>query len=139
MIDRFIELIQGRVTDPKFDQAQREAVIDLLVWTMFADRHIASTETERIEAEAKRMDWDSPTGVDIFIAQSMTRTRGVLGDDDKSESYLDDISKRLGDTKSQHRAYKACLLLANVDGQIAPQEKDLLRRIAHRFGLDSDE
>ena len=41
---RVLNLFRDRAQEQQPSQPQREALIDLLVWTMFADRHVALPE-----------------------------------------------------------------------------------------------
>jgi hypothetical protein len=126
MIERFLDLVRERAV-PAETQAEREAVIDLLVWTMFADRHVAAAEQQRIAAETKNMAWDAPSPVDHFVDKSMLRARAVLAGDQSAEKYLDEITARLGDDAMRRRALAACEALAEVDGEVAEAERQLLR------------
>lgn len=116
-------------------QAQREALVDVLVWTMFVDRHIAAPEQTFIEEQAADLRWSAPRPIGAFIDASMGRIRKVLGDDGAEESYLEDIARRLADDPARRGAHAACGELSRVDGEVARPEQEHLDRIARRFGL----
>jgi tellurite resistance protein len=134
MIERFIRLVRDRAA-PAETQAEREAMIDLLVWTMFADRHVAAAEQQRIVSETKLMKWDAAAPADHYIDKSMLRARAVLAGDRPAEEYLDEIAARLGDEPMRRRALAACEALAEVDGEVAEPERTLLEAFAERLGL----
>ena len=134
MIDRFIELVRERAL-PAVAQGQREATIDLLVWTMFADRHVAGAEAVRVAAEARKLAWDAPAPVDEYIGKSMRRARAVLARERSAEEYLDELAQRLADDATRRRALEACEELAAVDGAVATEERELLDKMARHLGL----
>lgn len=134
MIERLIRLIRERAV-PAAAQPQREAMIDLLVWTMFVDRHVAGAEVERVAAEARGMAWDAPAPVDHYISKSMGRTRAVLAGERSADDYLDEIAARLGDDEARRKALAACEALATVDGAVADEERAFLARLAAHLGV----
>jgi len=116
-------------------QQQREALLDVLVWTMFADRHIAAPEQAEIQREARDLPWESGRSIDLYIDSAVRRARDVLGRAPAEEAYLADIAARLEDSAARSRAYEACRELAGADGELAPAEMDLLERVRVSFGL----
>jgi hypothetical protein len=115
-------------------QTQREALVDLLVWTMFVDRHIAAAEEELVEQMAEALPWDSPHPWQLFLDSSIRRTREVLGRTDAEAEYLQDITTRLVDPGAREHAYLACEELVAVDGEIAGPEKAHLERLRVKLG-----
>jgi uncharacterized tellurite resistance protein B-like protein len=118
------------------DQAQREALIDLLVWTMFADRHVASVEAQQIRKEAEGLEWDGHRSIDRFIDGSVKRVRDVLGSETAEAAYLDDIHHRLADADMRLRALAACEELIGIDGDRAEAELAHLERVKSRFAKE---
>jgi hypothetical protein len=136
LFDRVLTLLRSHgQREGEVTQTQREALIDLLVWTMFADRHVAVPEQNYIHRQAGDLTWESPRAVELYINGAVRRTRDVLGSVGAESAYLDDIADRLADTEMRRIAYGACQELAGVDGERAPAELDLLERMRRRFDL----
>lgn len=134
MIDglkRFFERI-GRSADA---QQQREAMIDLLIWTMYADTVLTLPENDRIDQITQEIEWDSPNRPSMYISQATPRIRDVLSDETRASELLDDINRRLGTDRMRREAYEACRELAGADGQLADEEMKLLQAVRERFGI----
>ncbi|PIE25314.1 MAG: hypothetical protein CSA62_01370 [Planctomycetota bacterium] len=134
MLERVLNLFRkDQQAAQQRDQAQGEALIDLLVWTMFVDRHVASVEAQQIRKEAEDLHWDGHHSLDRFIDNSVKRVRDILGSETAEEAYLDDIYLRLANAGMRLRALTACEELIGVDGDRAEAEFAHLERIKMRF------
>jgi hypothetical protein len=116
-------------------QEQREALLDLLVWTMFVDRHIAAPEQAQIEREARGLPWEGYNPVELFLDASVRRIRDALGSASAEEAYLCDIATRLGDGEARQRAFRAAQEMAGIDGNLAEKELEFLERVRASLGL----
>lgn len=125
-----------RIVGSADEQVQREAMVDLLIWTMYADNVLTLTEKERIDDLMDEMQWDSATPARQYVNISLARVREAIDDPSKSESLLDDIHNRLGSTEMRRRTYEACHDLAKVDGEVAERERELLARVKEHFQID---
>lgn len=133
MLQRIFTVFRDDPTLAQRGQAQREALIDLLVWTMFVDRHVASMEEAQIRKEAAGLPWEGIRSIESFIDASMRRTRDVLGSEDAERAYLDDIHERLADGPARQQALAACEALIAIDGDRAASELAHLERVTERF------
>lgn len=133
MFERVLKIFRDDPAQAQRGQAQREALIDLLVWTMFVDRHVASVEEAQIRKEAAGLPWDGTRSLERFIDASVRRTRDVLGSPDAERAYLDDIHDRLADGPARKQALVACEALIGIDGDRAATELAHLERVAERF------
>ena len=129
----------GKVDAAALTQPQREALIDLLLWTMYVDRMLALSENDRIDQLPEELSWESVTPFPTYLNASFARVREVLSDEDEARKLLDDIYARLGTDAARRRAYDACLDLADIDGQVAEEERRFLEGVRMRFGLDAGE
>ncbi len=124
-----------RIGSAADEQSQREAMVDLLVWTMYADNVLTLPENDRIDQVTEEMSWSSPTPPQLYVNTSIARVRDAIDDSEKSEALLNDISERLGSPKMRMHAYEACRDLANADGEVADQEMHFLRSVRAHFGI----
>lgn len=116
-------------------QQQREAMIDLLLWTMYADKLLALPENDRIDELSAEMEWDSPTPASQYLQVAVSRIRDVLEDPEKAAAEMDSIYERLGSDEMRRNAYTACRDLAKVDGEVSDEEQSFLNAIKQRFHL----
>ena len=137
MSTHLISRLLGRFRSdaPECAQPQREALLDLMVWVMFADRHIAAPEQAQVQRVARDLPWEGYQSVDLYLDAAVRRARDALANAPTAERYLDDIAARLGDAAMMTRAYQACREVAGADGDIAPAEQALLEQVQRRFGL----
>jgi hypothetical protein len=134
MIDRIKSLFE-RVGDAPVSQPQREALIDLLLWTMYVDKRLALPEGERIDQVPEELSWEAVTPFPQYLNARVARVREVLSDAQQDEALMDEIYARLGTDAMRRRAFDACADLAQVDGQVADEEARFLERVRVRFGL----
>ena len=120
-------------------QHQREAMIDLLIWTMYADSRLALSENDKIDRLAEEMGWDSPTPAGQYLNTSIAKIRDVLDNEDNASAVMDSIYERLGSDEMRRKAYRACRELAAVDGDVADEETEFLRTVMDRFHLGENE
>lgn len=134
MIDELRGLLNyiGRRADA---QRQREAMIDLMIWTMYADKLIALPENEHIDRLADEMEWDSPTPPSQYLQVAIAKIRDVFVDEKKAADEMDSIYQRLGTDEMRKDAYVACRNLAKVDGEVVDEEMDFLNTVKRRFDL----
>ena len=134
MFGRVLQLVREETSQP--GQEGREALIDLLVWTMLVDHRALPVEAHQIRKEAAGLTWSSGLSLELFINQSLARAGDVLGDEEAERTYLDDISQRLGSAESRAAALAACENLIGVDGERAALEVAHLKRVATRFSRE---
>lgn len=128
--DRLRQLFGDSTSDPDPSaQTQREALLDLLVWTMYVDHHLALTEREKIEQDAESMPWAGNISLGDFLDSAIVRARDVLAGKRTGDEYLKDISERLGDQKTRQQSFRACEELVSVDGRLTEEEARHLKTI----------
>jgi len=138
LFDRILGLFGRHEQDQTSAQPQRAALLDLLVWTMFADRYVAIPEQAFIRERAEGLTWTSPSPVELHVDRAVRRAREVLGDVAAGATYLDEIATRLGDDATRRAAYEACQELIGVDGERSSGHKAELahlERVRRGLGL----
>lgn len=134
MLER-LKTLFGKAGGTALTQPQREAMVDLLLWIMYADRLLAVPEHDRIDRLGTELGWTSVTPFSQYVDTTVARVREVLSDEDRAAALLEDLYARLGTDAVRRQAYDACRSLAEADGQVAEDEARLLDRIRTRFGL----
>lgn len=108
-------------------QAQREAIVDLLLYCMFADNNVALKEDELISDTVDKFNWDAKVSYDAFSARSLSNVRAVKESPESRSDFLASAAKRLGSKDAKLRALTLCRKLFQSDGDISSDEQQLLR------------
>ncbi len=136
LIEQLVQLFRPVDPPPDDPQAYREALVDLLVWTMFVDRHLALAEQDLIDAVTEDMEWTSRVPLEDFLRESTARARAVIDSElPSAEGYLATIGSRLHNPKDRTRVYQVCQELVNSDGKLRQEEIQHLKAVAKAFKL----
>jgi len=69
-------------------QPQREALLDLLVLSIFADTHLSLSEEDTLQARIHGMGWESPKPRDIHFLNAMHAARGAIESPEKTDAFI---------------------------------------------------
>ncbi len=112
---------------------EHEAVIELLLLVMVADRHISDDELDEIRAISDDSGWESSTfSFDQYLGRAMAKVRAAVADHE-IDTLLDDIDDRISSTVLRQSLFSAARDVADIDHDIAPEEESLLGQVAARF------
>ncbi len=112
---------------------EHEAVVELLLLVMVADRHITDRELDEIRVISDDSGWESSTfSFDQYLGQAMAKVRAAITAHD-TETLLDDIDARVASTVLRQSLFSAARDVAGIDHDIAPEEESLLGQVAARF------
>jgi uncharacterized tellurite resistance protein B-like protein len=112
---------------------EHEAVVELLLLVMVADRHITDKELDEIRVISDDSGWESSTfSFDQYLGQAMAKVRAAIADYD-TDALLDDIDARVSSTVLRQSLFSAARDVAGIDHDIAPEEESLLGQVAVRF------
>jgi len=62
---------------PTLTQSQCEALVDILVLTMYTDGHLSLQEDEALKQKIKALPWDPNQSPSIYLSQSIAEAREV--------------------------------------------------------------
>jgi uncharacterized tellurite resistance protein B-like protein len=113
--------------------SEHEAVIELLLLVMIADRHISEDELDQIRTISDDSGWETATfSFDQYLGQAMAKVRDAVAEHG-TDALLDDIDERIASTVLRHSLFSAARDVAGIDHDIAPEEESLLGQVAVRF------
>jgi len=69
-------------------QPQREALLELLVLSIFVDSHLSLAEEETLQARIAGLGWESEKPRDIHFLTAMHRARAASESPEKTEAFL---------------------------------------------------
>jgi len=120
---------------PANEQAQDEAIIDLLYLVMLSDKAIKLSEQDFVTDYVSSLNLPSGHSWEFYINAALPKVRTALQSQEKTEALLVDISDRLKDHNLRNLALEVVQELIQVDSTIAVEESALVEKIRQRFGF----
>ncbi len=114
--------------DDGLTQPEREAIVDVLHYCMYADKHIATTEDDLIEAAARKFDWDPKVSYEYYEGKSTGMVRLALSDPYARASFLEDLNTRLGN-QAKLIALQLAERVVNADGVRRAEELEAMEAL----------
>ena len=125
--------LYGHVSVHATADQEHQAVIELLLLVMMADRHITDDELDEIRAISDDSGWESATfSFDQYLGEAMAKVRSAVAAHD-TDTLLDDIDARIVSSVLRQSLFSAARDVAGIDHDIAPEEESLLGQVAARF------
>ena len=110
-------------------QPQREAIVDLLSYCMYADNFVFLAE-DRLKADTvAKFDWDSKTPFDQFDVRSVSNARNAKENQVYRDQFLASIKDRLGTAAVKGKALDLCQELFLADGAQSDEEDAVLQNL----------
>ena len=107
-------------------QPQREAIVDLLNYCMYADNLVFLAEDRLIADTAAKFNWDSKVPFDQFDARSVNNARNASESQVYRDRFLASIRDRLGSAEVKGQALDLCQELFLADGVRSDEEDAVL-------------
>lgn len=97
-------------------QAAREAIVDLLHFGVYVDKHIALAEDKLVEDTARKMSWDPNISFDYYEGKSIGEVRRIGHDEKERAEFFQSIRDRLPRAEDRQQAFQLLQQLYAVDG-----------------------
>ena len=110
-------------------QPQREAIIDLLTYCMFADNFVLLAEDKFIADTLAKFNWDSKVPFDQFVLRSTDDARNARENQGYRDRFLASIRDRLGTAAVKGQALDLCQELFVADGVRSDEEDDVFQNL----------
>jgi uncharacterized tellurite resistance protein B-like protein len=110
-------------------QPQREAIVDLLNYCMYADNLVFIAEDRLITDTAAKFNWDSTVPFDQFDVRSIDNARNASENPGYREKFLASITDRLGTEAVKKKALDLCQELFLADGARSEEEDVVLQNL----------
>lgn len=126
--------LYGHVSVHATADREHEAVIELLLLVMLADKHISNEELDEIRHISDDSGWESSTfSFDQALGPAMAKVRAAVAEH-SIDALLDDIDDRISSSVLRQSLFSAARDVAGVDHDLRPEEESLLGQVAARFG-----
>src|SRR5262245_28024175 len=110
-------------------QPQREAIVDLLNYCMYADNLVFLAEDRLITDTVAKFNWDPKVPFDQFDARSINNARNARENQGYGERFLASIRDRLETTVVKGKALDLCQELFLADGARSDEEEAVLQNL----------
>ena len=110
-------------------QPQREAIVDLLNYCMYADNLVMLAEDRLIADTVAKFNWESKTPFDQFDARSVGNARNARESQVYRDQFLASIRDRLGTAAVKGQALDLCQELFVADGSRSDEEDAVLQNL----------
>ena len=108
------------------NQKEREAIVDLLHYCMFADNFVALKEDQFVNSVAASLNWDKAISFESYEGGSIGNARRAKESTAYREEFLKGVSARLTSPKGRSLALDLCKKLYNADATLADAESTQL-------------
>ena len=124
-----IRKLFGKPEGPKdgLTQPQREAIVDLLNYCMYADNLVFIAEDRLIADTVAKFNWDSKTPFDQFDVRSIDNARNASENPGYRDKFLASIKDRLGTAEAKGQALDLRQELFIADGAFAEEEDEVFQ------------
>ena len=121
----------GKPEGPKdgLTQPQREAIVDLLNYCMYADNLVMLAEDRLIADTVAKFTWESKTPFDQFDARSVGNARNARESQVYRDKFLTSIGDRLSTDAVKAQALDLCQELFLADGAQSEEEDEVLQHL----------
>ena len=110
-------------------QPQREAIVDLLNYCMYADDRVFLAEDRLITDTVKKFNWDPKIPFDQFDARSIGNARNARESQVYRDQFLASIRDRLDTAAVKKQALDLCHELFLADGARSEEEDVMLQNL----------
>jgi hypothetical protein len=110
-------------------QPQREAIVDLMNYCMYADNLVMLAEDRLITDTVAKFNWDSKVPFDQFVLRSTDNARNARESQVYRDKFLRSISDRLSTDAVKAQALDLCQELFLADGARADEEDAVLQNL----------
>ena len=110
-------------------QPQREAIVDLLNYCIYADNLVMLAEDRLIADTVAKFSWESKTPFDQFDARSVGSARNARESQVYRDKFLASISDRLRTDAVKAQALDLCQELFLADGVRSDEEDEVLQNL----------
>src|SRR5215475_13626362 len=110
-------------------QPQREAIVDLLNYCMYADNLVFLAEDRLIADTVAKFNWDPKVPFDQFDVRSVSNARNARESQVYRDQFLASIKDRLDTAAVKGKALDLCQELFVADGALSDEEDAVLQNL----------
>jgi hypothetical protein len=125
-----------RVVTAALREAEKEALVDLLVLGMYADHKLESAEDDYLEQLLDTFQFSSDYERQTFADAAFTRASRHADSLKAIREYVVELSGRFSSQETRRAVYETLDELLTRNGFVSAEENQMLSVVRHEFGLD---
>jgi uncharacterized tellurite resistance protein B-like protein len=110
-------------------QTQREAMVDVLFFCLYADSPLELHEEQIIADTVRQFSWDPQVSYDLYTARAIANARAVKESPAARADFFAPVAKRLATPDAKQRTLAVCREIFRADGDFSGREQDLFREL----------
>jgi hypothetical protein len=118
---KFLSRLFGSDVPPKLhhqlEQTEREAIIDLLLLGMYADRHLSLAEDASFAHETGCLGWEGKVSLEYFVQEATNRARTASESNAATDGMLEFVAERLTAGANTSLALELLAKVLSADGR----------------------
>jgi hypothetical protein len=121
----------GRAKEHTQVNEEHQAVVDLLVLTLYADERVSQEELEALaQFDLEHADWDGADfSVTEYLGPSIAKVRAAVSSPQLTEQLLVEVAAKITTPALRAAVPGYCEALAQADGQLSSGEAGIIDRI----------
>jgi uncharacterized tellurite resistance protein B-like protein len=122
-----------RSISTELSQAQKQALVDLLIMGMYADHNLTSAEDDCLQELLDGFDFTSDYARRSFVDAAFARIRGHTDSADSIRDYIELLARSFDSEEERQQVYEALDELLSSDGAITDDEEQILGLVREAF------
>ena len=110
-------------------QEEREALITLMLVTMYADKKLTLEENATLQRYEKLIKWESGMSLGYFFSNTIAAVRSAMRDDAKLDAFITNACRQITSEAIRTLTIKACNDMISADYKREASEIAILNRI----------
>ncbi len=121
----------GRAKEQSPVNEEHQAVVDLLVLTLYADERVSQEELEALaQFDVEHSDWDGADfSVTEYLGPSIAKVRAAVSSPQLTEQLLVEVAAKIVTPALRAAVPGYCEALAQADGEVSSGEAGIIARI----------
>jgi hypothetical protein len=116
-------------------QRQREALVELLLLGMFANRYLSVSQDQKILSLIQEIGWQSYQAPDLYFHSAIAKVRDASETNERTRYRLHKISEALGDAETRALALNHLVKFLALDGAVDLDETNFLQAAKTELGF----
>ena len=118
-----------------YNDQQKQALLDLLLYGMYLDGNLSSIEDRRIDELLTSMTFASEDAKQRFLDAAYTRTRQRSTSSEGIRSFVQEMSKQFSTPDLRRRSFNLLEWMLSSDDNVIEKERSLLTIVPEEFKL----
>ena len=121
----------GRAKEHTPINEEHQAIVDLLVLTLYADERVSQEELEALaQFDLDHADWDGADfSVTEYLGSSIAKVRAAVSSPLQTDQLLVEVAAKVKTPALRAAVPGYCEALAHADGQMSPGEVGIIAKI----------